>query len=100
MSRANRWLVAATLAALTAGATPSRAAPPDGGVPGPLHIEELVRDVSPKNIEAAVRKLAGFQTRHTLSDTTGDEKGIGAARRWIKAELDRISRDNGGRLRV
>jgi hypothetical protein len=63
-------------------------------------IDGIVRDISAANIEATVRKLAGFRTRHTLSDPTSDERGIGAARRWIKGELDRYSREAGGRLKV
>jgi len=63
-------------------------------------IEAVVREVSVKNIEASVRKLAGFRTRHTLSETTSDDRGIGAARRWIKGELDRYNREAGGRLEV
>ncbi len=46
---------------------------------------------SAKNIEKDVRKLAGFGTRHTLSDTISNTRGIGAARRWIKTEFDKIS---------
>src|SRR3954453_18507599 len=76
--RNHSWLPI-TVAALV-GVTPVLAAPPaniDGGAaaPGvPVHIEELVREISPKNIEATVRKLVSFGTRHTLSDTTGDER--------------------------
>ncbi|MCQ8185759.1 M20/M25/M40 family metallo-hydrolase [Parvularcula maris] len=44
--------------------------------------------------------LAGFGTRHTLSETESDERGIGAARRWIAAEFEEISRDCGGCLEV
>jgi hypothetical protein len=47
-----------------------------------------------------VEKLASFGTRHTLSDTISDTRGIGAARRWIKAELDRYASQSGGRLVV
>jgi Zn-dependent M28 family amino/carboxypeptidase len=36
-----------------------------------------------------VDTLAAFGTRHTLSDTTSPTRGIGAARRWIAAELQR-----------
>ena len=36
-----------------------------------------------------VDRLAAFGTRHTLSDTTSDTRGIGAARRWIEAEMRR-----------
>jgi hypothetical protein len=87
------------LAGAVFSAVAARAAP-DAGAPAPPHIEQLVRDVSARNIEASLRKLSGFHTRHTLSDTTSEERGIGAARRWIKAELDKISLDSGGRLRV
>jgi hypothetical protein len=99
MSRRHRWLPIIALTVLAAGA---RAAPPDGGLApaAPANIEDLVRDVSPKNIEASVRKLAGFQTRHTLSDATSEERGIGAARRWIHAQFEKISRESNGRLRV
>ncbi len=51
-------------------------------------------------IEQDIRKLVGFGTRHTLSDTTSETRGIGAARRWIKAEFDRISAECGGCLEV
>jgi hypothetical protein len=39
-----------------------------------------------------------FGTRHTMSDTVSDTRGIGAARRWIKSELERCGA--GGRLQV
>ncbi|HKG21050.1 MAG TPA: M28 family peptidase, partial [Blastocatellia bacterium] len=63
-------------------------------------IAKMVREISPVNIEAAIRKLAGFHTRHTLSETESDTRGIGAARRWIKSEFERYSRESGGRLQV
>lgn len=62
------------------------------------HIESLVAAVSADSIEATVRQLAGFGTRHTLSNTTSETQGIGAARRWIKSTLDRYA--GGGRLDV
>jgi len=43
---------------------------------------------------------ASFGTRNTLSDTTSETRGIGAARRWVKSEFDRISNDCGGCLEV
>lgn len=63
-------------------------------------IAAMVAAVDPARIEADIRTLAGFHTRHTLSDTTSDTTGIGAARRWIKAEFERISAATGGRLQV
>jgi hypothetical protein len=61
---------------------------------------QLAADVSADRIEADIRKLVGFGTRHTLSDTASDSRGIGAARRWIADEFRRISADCGGCLEV
>jgi hypothetical protein len=54
-------------------------------------IYDIISDVSADRLENDIAKLAGFGTRHTLSDTVSITRGIGAARRWIKAEFDRIS---------
>ncbi|MBZ9729351.1 M28 family metallopeptidase [Salegentibacter sp. JZCK2] len=54
-------------------------------------IYEIIDKVSADRIEADIRKLAGFGTRNTFSDTVSDTRGIGAARRWIKSEFDDIS---------
>ena len=51
-------------------------------------------------IEADIRTLVSFGTRHTLSETESETRGIGAARRWIFEEFQRISRDCGGCLEV
>ncbi len=63
-------------------------------------IEKIVNEISASNIEAITRKLVGFGTRHTLSDQEHPTRGIGAAWRWIKAEMERYSRESGGRLVV
>ncbi len=63
-------------------------------------ITEVVREISPKNIEATIRKLVSFGTRHTLSDASSETRGIGAARRWIQSEFERYSKDSGRRLQV
>jgi Zn-dependent M28 family amino/carboxypeptidase len=54
----------------------------------------------PERLRADVEKLVSFGTRHTLSGTGSDARGIGAARRWIMAEFERISADCGGCLEV
>lgn len=56
--------------------------------------------VSAERIEADIETLVGFGTRHTLSETESETRGIGAARRWVKAEFERISADCGGCLDV
>lgn len=55
---------------------------------------------SSQRLEADIRKLAGFGTRNTLSDTLSDTRGIGAARRWIKSEFEKISAACGNCLEV
>jgi len=61
---------------------------------------DIVEAVSADRIEADIRTLASFGTRHTLSDTTSEDRGIGAARRWIEAEFENISAACGGCLEV
>lgn len=65
-----------------------------------LRIYDIIEASSAERIEADIRALAGFGTRNTLSDTTSTTRGIGAARRWIKAEMDRISTACGGCMEV
>lgn len=75
-----------------------------GGVMAQTQHTEVLRDIgaapSAERIEADITKLVGFGTRHTLSDTTSETEGIGAARRWLKAEFERISENCGGCLEV
>ena len=61
---------------------------------------EIIDDVSAERIEQDIRKLVSFGTRHTMSGTESDTRGIGAARRWIQAEFEKISKECGGCLEV
>ncbi|MFK7773470.1 MAG: M28 family peptidase [Saprospiraceae bacterium] len=63
-------------------------------------IYDIIENSSAERIEKDIRTLANFGTRHTLSDTVSQTRGIGAARRWIKAEFDKISKDCGNCLEV
>ena len=65
-----------------------------------LKIYDIVDSVSAERLEADIRTLADFGTRHTLSDTVSATRGIGAARRWIKKEFDEISGECNGCLDV
>jgi hypothetical protein len=60
----------------------------------------LVADVAADRIEKDIRTLVNFGTRHTLSETESDSRGIGAARRWVEEEFNNISRACGGCLEV
>jgi hypothetical protein len=44
--------------------------------------------------------LVDFGTRHSLSETESGTRGIGAARRWVRAEFEKISAACGGCLEV
>ncbi|MET0518816.1 MAG: aminopeptidase, partial [Burkholderiaceae bacterium] len=90
---------AAALLALSALGCGAQAATPPAPPLDP-RISELLSRISAQRIEQRVRTLVGFQTRHTLSETESDTRGIGAARRWIQRELQDCSKAGGGRLRV
>jgi hypothetical protein len=62
-------------------------APPDADP----RIQKLVASISEERLSTLVQKLAGFGTRHTLSDAESTTRGIGAARQWIFDELTRSS---------
>ncbi|GGD99712.1 M28 family metallopeptidase [Planktosalinus lacus] len=61
---------------------------------------DIAEAVSAERLEKDVTILANFGTRHTLSDTVSDTRGIGAARRWVKQEFESISRDCNNCLEV
>ena len=61
-------------------------------------IKKMVSEVSASNMETTIRKLVSFGTRHTLSDTKSNTRGIGSAQRWVKAEFDKYALGSNGRL--
>jgi len=63
-------------------------------------IYDIINAVSADRIEADITKLTNFGTRHTLSDTVSQTRGIGAARRWIKNEFEKTSTACGDCLEV
>lgn len=63
-------------------------------------LAEAVKEVSSARIEATVRKLCDFGTRHPLSRTDSDTEGTGAARKWLKDAYDEIAKTSGGRMSV
>ncbi len=83
------WIVLVTGLVAPAEAHPQTSAPPPPAVDPRIY--ELVDATSADRVEAYIRRLVGFGTRHTMSETESQTRGIGAARRWIKAELDNIS---------
>jgi hypothetical protein len=54
----------------------------------------IMREIDEHRIEAIVRKLASFGTRHTLSSQDDPVRGIGAARDWLLAEMSKFANDH------
>lgn len=63
-------------------------------------IRRLLEAISADSLRSYVASLAGFETRHSISDTSSAVKGIGAARRWLRQKLQSFSQASGGRLQV
>lgn len=67
-------------------------------------IASAVKAISPARVQADIEKLVSFGTRSTLSaqDTTAISagRGIGAAREWLKTQLQAYSQECGGCLEV
>ena len=52
-----------------------------------LRAQEIVAKIDPVELRTSIDKLVAFGTRHTLSDTDSETRGIGAARRWVAVAL-------------
>jgi len=85
------------LAVSLALAGPARSQPPGGEHP---LLAELAGQVSADRLQATDARLVGFGTRHTLSDTVSDVRGIGAARRWVAAQFAALADACAGCLQV
>ncbi|WP_328495547.1 M20/M25/M40 family metallo-hydrolase [Streptomyces sp. NBC_00414] len=88
----------ATTATAAPGASPADARPPATAQPPSRELRALLREIDPDRIEATVRRLVSFGTRHTLSTQDDPDRGIGAARDWILAEMRSYAARSGGRM--
>jgi hypothetical protein len=99
---------AAAVAAPVLGATAADATPRRFDGPGrPVRpqnpdreLRKLLHEIDPRRIEATVRRLVAFGTRHTLSSQTDPVRGIGAARDWIFQQMTAYAAASGGRMTV
>lgn len=85
------WFMAAGVAAIVHAQKPPEINP---------IVKGLLSEISETNIRKTVDRLVGFGTRHTLSDTVSSSQGIGAARRWIKSEMEKYAAASKGRMTV
>ena len=88
----------ATFAAATLASAAALASPPPVNTHPELNA--IAGAVRASNLHATDAALVGFGTRHTLSTTTSKTRGIGAARRWVAAQFDDISKGCGGCLEI
>lgn len=68
--------------------------------PVPQDVREMLREMNPQNVENTIRTLVSFGTRNTLSVQDDPARGIGAARDWLKSQLEAIAATSGGRMTV
>ncbi|MFQ6616273.1 MAG: M28 family peptidase [Fidelibacterota bacterium] len=61
-------------------------------------VEEMVNKVSEEELLSNLTALVGFHTRHTSSDTTSPDTGIGAARDFIFAKFEEYGHAGGGTM--
>ena len=66
----------------------------------PADVRDTLARVDARSLERYDRGLISFGTRHTLSSQDDPNRGIGAARDWIKARFDEIAATSGGRMTV
>jgi hypothetical protein len=85
---------------LAAGASSNQGSSELATPPSTQTLHTIAGAMSAKRIEQDIQTLVDFGTRHTLSQTESETRGIGAARRWIKAEFDKISSQCGDCLEV
>jgi hypothetical protein len=96
------FLAASAAAAVTAplGATAGEAGGRRPGSAPDRELREILREIDPQRIEATIRRLVAFGTRHTLSAQDDPVRGIGAARDWIYQQLRTYAATSGGRMTV
>lgn len=63
-------------------------------------VASIAKEISAERVKAHIQKLAGFGTRHTLSDPNDPQRGVGAARNWLRQEMESYIPASGGRLKV
>ncbi len=67
------------------------------GTPANPLIQTMIDSVSADSLHSYLDRLVGFHTRHTNSDTSSPDTGIGAARNWMLNKYDQFdARTNGG----
>jgi len=95
-----RTFMAVSAVAVTSGLAGPAEAAERRKPPADPQLRAMLREIDPHRIEAIIRRLVAFGTRHTLSTQDDPVRGIGAARDWIQAEFQRYAESSAGRMTV
>jgi len=90
-----RWIAAIFSCVLIAQASAQTAPRADH----PL-LHQVAGEVSEQRLHGYIERMVSFGTRHTMSDTRSNTRGIGAARRWVQREFETMSSACGGCLEI
>lgn len=89
------WIIAIAATCMCAGSAIAQA-PADKDT----LLRQVAGEVSEQSLHGYIERMVGFGTRHTMSDTRSNRRGIGAARRWVEAEFRTMSAACGGCLEI
>jgi hypothetical protein len=98
---------AAAAAPLVADSAMAHGGHHDDGPGGPVRpqrpdaeLRAILNEIDHRRIEAIVRRLVDFGTRHTLSSQDDPVRGIGAATEWVYQQMLGFAAASGGRMTV
>ncbi|HTS45147.1 MAG TPA: M28 family metallopeptidase [Puia sp.] len=63
-------------------------------------IEKMVSEINADSLKFCIGKLVSFGTRHTLSPSTDNKRGISAARDWVFSRFNEFAKNSHGRMTV
>ncbi len=63
-------------------------------------IQNMLGQISSDSIKDHITHMVNFETRHSLSDTLSDVRGIGAARRWVASKFLQFRKQSGAQMTI
>jgi len=60
----------------------------------------MVSEINADSLKFCIGKLVSFGTRHTLSSSTDNKRGISAARDWVFSRFTEFAKSSHGRMTV
>ena len=63
-------------------------------------LAQMLFEIDTNRIQIIIETLVSFGTRHTASNQTDPNRGIGAARTWLQGQFESIAATSNGRMNV